>query len=195
MHNKLTTQILAGKYKGKKLDLPSLEVTRSSKARVKESYFNRIQFDMIDAIFVELFAGSGSVGLEALSRGAKKVYFFEKDKNSYKVLNSNINKLDSSRCEAKQGDTFVLIDLLITTLKIRNEKVYIFLDPPFSYRNEMDEIYTNTLEIIKKLPKEIVEMITIEHMSELALPDNIGIYKKEKVKKFGKTTLTYFKEL
>jgi low affinity Fe/Cu permease len=59
----------------------------------------------------------------------------------------------------------------------------------------MDEIYTNTLEIIKKLPKEIVEMITIEHMSELALPDNIGIYKKEKVKKFGKTTLTYFKEV
>lgn len=72
--------------KGKILELPSLDVTRSSKARLKESLFNVLQFDIIDKIFIESFAGSGSIGLEAISRGAKRAYFIEKDRNSYQIL-------------------------------------------------------------------------------------------------------------
>ena len=85
-----TTKIIAGKYKGKILELPSLDVTRSSKARLKESLFNVLQFDIIDKIFIESFAGSGSIGLEAISRGAKRAYFIEKDRNSYQILLKNL---------------------------------------------------------------------------------------------------------
>jgi 16S rRNA (guanine(966)-N(2))-methyltransferase RsmD len=92
--NILTTQIIAGKYKGKKVELPSLDVTRSSKARVKESFFNVLQFDIIDKVFVEAFAGSGSIGLEAVSRDVKKSYFIELDKSSYNTLVKNCKSID-----------------------------------------------------------------------------------------------------
>lgn len=85
-NNKLTKKIIAGKYKGKVLELPSKTTTRSSKAIVLESFFNTLQFDVIECNFVEVFSGSGSIGLEALSRGAKKIYFMEKDRDALSVL-------------------------------------------------------------------------------------------------------------
>jgi 16S rRNA (guanine966-N2)-methyltransferase len=183
---------LAGEFKGKRLKLPSLDVTRSSKSRLKESYFNRIQFDIIDHVFVELFAGSGSVGLEALSRGAKQVYFFEKDKNSFNILKQNIQITNPSKCVAQQGNSFELAPKLFQTLEKTHQKAYFFLDPPFSYRDGMEKIYDLTLDLIKQIPPSIVEMITIEHMSDLKLPHVIGEFTLEKQKKFGKTTLSYY---
>ena len=72
---KLFTTIQAGKYKGKKLLLPSLERTRSTKSVLKGSFFDTFQYEIIDQHFVEVFGGSGSMGLEALSRGAKHASF------------------------------------------------------------------------------------------------------------------------
>ena len=90
--NAFTKRIVAGKFKGKTLRLPSKTTTRSSKGVVLESFFNTIQFEIIDACFVELFSGSGSVGLEALSRGAKKIFFMEIDREAQKVLRGNIDR-------------------------------------------------------------------------------------------------------
>ena len=91
----LTKKIVAGKYKGKTIKLPPLSTTRSSKGIVLESFFNTIQFEIIDEIFVEVFSGSGSIGLEALSRGAKQVYFMEKNKEALKILKENIDDIDN----------------------------------------------------------------------------------------------------
>ena len=104
---KPTTKIIAGAYKGKVLDLPSLDVTRSSKAALKESVFNVLQFDIIDKIFIEAFAGSGSIGLEAISRGAKRAYFIELNKNSYSILVNNCKKIDIEKCQTVQENAFV----------------------------------------------------------------------------------------
>ncbi|MGD9719118.1 MAG: RsmD family RNA methyltransferase, partial [Sulfurimonadaceae bacterium] len=93
-NNTMTKKIVAGKFKGKTLKLPSKETTRSSKGIVLESFFNTIQFAIIDATFVEVFSGSGSIGLEALSRGAHKIVFMEKDKEALKVLKENISQTD-----------------------------------------------------------------------------------------------------
>ena len=93
---KPTTKIIAGAYKGKVLSLPSLDVTRSSKAVLKESVFNVLQFDIIDKIFIEAFAGSGSIGLEAISRGAKRAYFIELDKKSYSILVKNCKSINNN---------------------------------------------------------------------------------------------------
>ena len=82
MKSKVISKIVGGKYKNRVLELPSLEVTRSSKSILKESFFNVLQFDIIDTLFIEAFGGSGGIGLEALSRGAKHSYFCEINKNS-----------------------------------------------------------------------------------------------------------------
>jgi len=188
----LSKKIVAGKYKGKTLLLPSKSITRSSKAIVLESFFNTLQFDIVDANFVELFSGSGSVGLEALSRGAKKIYFMEKDASALKTLQQNIAQTDPNACEVIAGDSFTNINSVVSKLKKLNEDAYFYIDPPFSIREGMEDIYKKTMQLIENLPALHVKMIIIEHMSGLDIPNKIGVYKVKKSKKFGKTTLTYF---
>ncbi|MFZ2969413.1 MAG: 16S rRNA (guanine(966)-N(2))-methyltransferase RsmD [Sulfuricurvum sp.] len=188
----LTKKIIAGKFKGKSLKLPSKETTRSSKMIVVESFFNTLQFDVIDAVFVELFSGSGSIGLEALSRGAKKVIFMEKDKDAIRVLRSNIAQTDPSRCEVVEGNSFITIAEVKKRLERLGEGAFIYIDPPFSIREGMESIYDQTLAMIATLSLDTVHLITIEHMSELELPESIGVFNRIKTKKFGKTTLSYY---
>ncbi len=190
MKNSLYTTICSGKYRGKKLLLPSLNSTRSTKSIVKESFFNTIQFEIVNSIFVEVFAGSGSVGLEALSRGAKKIYFIEKDTDAYKILLQNIKSIDDEKCIAVLADSFTEFPKL---LKKINKKAYFYFDPPFSIRDGMDEIYLKTYNLIENIPIEICELVSIEHISDIVPPQNIADYKKIKSKKFGKTTISYYK--
>ncbi|MDQ1244850.1 MAG: rRNA (guanine966-N2)-methyltransferase [Campylobacterota bacterium] len=187
----ITKKIVAGKFKNKTIKLPSKATTRTSKAIVLESFFNTIQFEIIDANFVELFSGSGSIGLEALSRGAKKVIFMEKDHEALKVLRENIAQTDPSACEVYGGDTFANIASVIKSLQRRGEDAYFYIDPPFSIREGMEEIYDKTISLIASLPKECVKLIIIEHMSGLEIPKIVGPYTIKKSKKFGNTSLTY----
>lgn len=190
--SKYQSSIIAGKYKGKKINLPSLETTRSSKSIVKESFFNTIQYDVIECNFVEVFAGSGSVGLEALSRGAGHAYFMEKDKTAFKTLSQNIKSLGAENATAIYGDSFVTIEQVIKELSRAKEKAYFYVDPPFSFREGMEEIYNKTFEMLASIPLEMVEMITIEHMTGLELPEQIGSLRLKKSKKFGKTSLSHY---
>ena len=193
--SKLQTSIIKGKYKGMKLDLPSLETTRSSKSIVKESYFNTIQFDIVDANIVEVFSGSGSVGLEALSRGAGHAYFMEKDKDAFDVLRKNIRHLGADNSTAIRGNSFETIEQVIKILSRKSQKAFFYIDPPFSFREGMEEIYNNMLHLIKSLPLETVELLSIEHMTGLELPANIGALYLKKTKKFGKTSLSHYSPL
>ena len=192
MAKPITKKIVAGKFKGKALQLPSMVTTRSSKSIVLESFYNTLQFDIIDANFVELFSGSGSIGLEALSRGAKQIFFMERDRNALKVLETNIAQTDPSSCEIIRGDTFSNINMVVKRLKSMNEEAYFYIDPPFSIREGHEDIYNKMIALIEYLPSELVTMIIVEHMTGLDLPENLGSFMQLKSKKFGKTSLTYY---
>ena len=191
----LTKKIVSGRFKGKTLRLPSLETTRSSKGIVLESFFNTLQFEIVDAVFVELFSGSGSIGLEALSRGAKRVLFMEMDRAAQKVLRENISQTDPSACEVYGGDSFELIGRVVERLEALDESAYFYIDPPFSIREGKEAIYDKTMKLIASLPPERVRLIIIEHMTGLELPERLGTFEKGKSKKFGKTSLTYYAPL
>ncbi|MBN2768581.1 MAG: 16S rRNA (guanine(966)-N(2))-methyltransferase RsmD [Campylobacterales bacterium] len=186
------TKIIAGIYKGIMLDIPNIDTTRASKAILKESIFNTLQFKIIDKLFFEVFGGSGSVGLEALSRGASKVFFIEKNPQTYKILQSNIDKLNPLQCNAYLGDSFKLFERVYSELKSLNKKSYIYLDPPFSIREGMDDIYDKTMELIESIEPDVCDMIMVEHMSSLKIPKSIGEYKLLRSKKFGRTTISYY---
>lgn len=188
----IVKKIISGKFKGKTLKLPSKETTRSSKSIVLESFFNTLQFEVIDSNFVEVFSGSGSIGLEALSRGAKQLYFMEKDKEAIKVLKENIAQTSPSQCEIFSGDSFSNINSVILQLKRKKENAYFYIDPPFSIREGMEDVYDKMITMISSLPNDIVKLIIIEHMSTLELPKQIGEYEMKKTKKFGSTSLSYF---
>jgi 16S rRNA (guanine966-N2)-methyltransferase len=189
MKSNLTTSIIAGKYKGIKLDLPSLESTRSTKSIIKESLFNTLQFDVVGENFIEVFGGSGSIGLEALSRGAKHAYFIELDKKAYGILKSNCKKvsfLDTSCYNANSFET------LQKVLKELTTPAYIYIDPPFSIREGMQDVYQKTINLIENIPSSLAILIVVEHMSTWEMPESIGAYSIQKVKKFGKSTLSYY---
>ena len=192
MKNKqITKKIISGKFKGKTLKLPSMVTTRSSKSIVLESFYNTIQFDIVDANFVEVFSGSGSIGLEALSRGASQVYFMERDREAIKVLKENIAQTSPSQCEIYSGDSFTNINAVVKALKKRKEDAYFYIDPPFSIREGMENIYDKMMALISSLPQECVKLIIIEHMTGLEIPETLGLFAKKKTKKFGNTSLTY----
>jgi len=187
------TKIIGGEFKGKFIEIPNIQTTRSSKNILKESLFNTLQFEIIGKNFVEVFSGSGSIGLEALSRGAGQCYFIEYNKIAYRVLQDNIKLLNPSRCHHFYGDSFEKFDMILEVLKNSNEKTYFYFDPPFSTRDGMDDIYDKTLELIKKIDISMCEMVIVEHMTQLDMPKEIGELEQVKYKKFGRSTMTYYR--
>jgi len=190
--NKPTTKIIAGKYKGKVLELPSLDITRSSKAVLKESVFNVLQFDIIDKIFIESFAGSGSIGLEAISRGAKRAYFIELDKNSYSILLKNCKLVDIQKCQTIQGNAFVQTPLILDFIKNSKDEVILYVDPPFIYRETMEDIYEKSFRMIADIEVSNIFKVIIEHLSSIKTPQVLGKFSLEKTRKFGKSSISYY---
>lgn len=186
--------IIAGKYKNKKLELPSLITTRATKAIVRGSVFDSLQFHVQDSLFVEMFGGSGSMGLEALSRGAKFAYFVEQDNECCAVLKRNLKSIDETSGKIFCGDSFALAKEVIAECKIKEVPVFFYLDPPFFIREGQEDIYDKTIALIKHLDIPNCTTIIIEHISKIDFDETIGAFRKTKSKKFGSTTLTYFEK-
>ena len=188
-----TTTITAGDFKGQKLEIPDIFTTRSSKGILKDSLFNTLQFEIMNKNFVEVFAGSGSIGLEALSRGASNAYFMEYNKTAYHFLQKNVQNIRPNASHLFYGDSFEKFNIVYNLVKQTKKKTYFYFDPPFSTRNGMDDIYDKTLLLIESIEKEVCEMIIVEHMSNLDMPQTIGLMVQTKRKKFGRSTLTYYR--
>lgn len=186
-----TLRVIGGIYKGRNLQMAPLEITRSSKAILKESLFNTLSADIVGANFVEFFAGSGSIGIEALSRGAKFALFFEQNKKSFVVLESNLAKIcqNSTSYKLVFGDTFKEYFVALKTLEAPS---IAYIDPPFEMRENMQDIYVKCFKMIENLDSNIFNLVVLEHHSTLIIPDKIGSFAYIKTKKFGKSSLSYF---
>jgi len=132
-------RIIAGDFKGKKIIFPLDKNTRPLRDMVKEAIFNLIEnsnkFDirLNESCILDLFSGSGSFGLECLSRGAKEVFFFENYSKTLKILKKNISDLKlSQKCEVFEKNCF---DFFKGENKISKKFDVIFIDPPYKEKN------------------------------------------------------------
>lgn len=124
-------RIISGKYKGKKLRGFNIEGTRPTMDRIKESLFGMIQTHIPNSVVLDLFAGSGSLGLEAISNGAKKCYLIDKNIEAIKIIKENSQNIDE--------DLKIMNIDYKKFLKNTEEKFdIIFLDPPYK-ENQMDK--------------------------------------------------------
>lgn len=188
--NKIFIQINSGKLKGRKLLIPPKSTTRSTKSLVKGSFFDTFRFEFANKIFIEMFAGSGVMAAEALSNGAKKCYAFEKDSYAFSILKSNFKNIDENLV-AINKNCFKGINLLLEDI---NDEFIIYFDPPFDIRDGYDDIYKKVCETIKNLSNYNAFLVAIEHNSDVKFDETIGKFKLFKSKKFGKTSMTYFKK-
>ncbi|GAI79178.1 unnamed protein product, partial [marine sediment metagenome] len=120
-------RIIAGKNKGNILKSPKDLSVRPTSQKVREALFDILRTDIEEALFLDLFAGTGAVGIEALSRGAKKVIFIEKELKCIKIIKENLEKTENS-----QNALVYKIDFLagLRLLCKKNYLLdYIFLDP------------------------------------------------------------------
>jgi 16S rRNA (guanine966-N2)-methyltransferase len=118
-------RVIAGKYKGRRIDCPKGDAVRPTTDKVKEAMFGAIQFDLQGAVVLDAFAGSGALGIEALSRGAEHVDFIEKNPEPLAVLKKNIETIAGNKdCDIYRGDVLKLIG----TLK---QYDIVLLDPPY----------------------------------------------------------------
>jgi 16S rRNA (guanine966-N2)-methyltransferase len=123
----LRVRIIAGEAKGRKLKTVKGMSTRPTSDRVKEAMFNILGPRIIGAKVLDVFAGTGNLGLEALSRGAQKVVFIEKSLGAYRIVQENIALSGFRNCELIKGDAIKTMQKLAG----REKFDLIFLDPPY----------------------------------------------------------------
>ncbi|MDR0739204.1 MAG: 16S rRNA (guanine(966)-N(2))-methyltransferase RsmD [Oscillospiraceae bacterium] len=177
-------RIIAGNKKRKKLLAPDFDVSRPTKDRIKEAVFSIIQFDLKDAVFLDLFAGSGQMGIEALSRGAKKAFFVDENRSAIKIIEKNLRS-----CGFKNSDfAYVFCNSAENFLKNICIKFDIaFIDPP--YKNKFEE--KNLLELDKKMnPKSIIICETDSHEK---LPSSFANFYFKKNYIYSKTRIIVYK--
>ncbi|MCF6764850.1 16S rRNA (guanine(966)-N(2))-methyltransferase RsmD [Thiotrichales bacterium 19S3-7] len=120
-------RIIGGKWRSRKLSFPSnIQQLRPTSDRIRETVFNWLSHDIIDSDCLDVFAGSGALGIEALSRGASSCTFIEKAKLAYIQLKKNLTMLDAENSTCLSGDALKLLS------KLDHRYDLIFLDPPFS---------------------------------------------------------------
>ncbi len=180
-------RVVAGKAKGREIIAPEGFDTRPITAKIKEALFSSWQPYIPEGHFLDLFAGSGSMGIEALSRGAEKVVFVEKADKAIDVIKQNLKT-----CKFTEGFKVYKDDVFrrVDRLKEQGEKFdIIYLDPPFT----VDEIFIPVLECLADGELLVDDgLLCIRTLTEKEMPDTCGKLEKIKLKTYGISTIHYY---
>lgn len=175
-------RIIKGKFAGKKIAAPKTHKTRPTLSIVREAVFNILQFSLEDALFLDVFAGSGSMGFEALSRGAKHCTFIDKSPVSCKILEENAKSLKLEKHVSIQKK-----DVLKAVEDLEDSFDFIYIDPPYTDPH-LDETVKKLLNSFFKknlLKKEGI--LFIEYPKKRLFP-KMHSY-NQKIRTYGNTQL------
>lgn len=168
-------KITSGEFKYRNIEVP--KGIRPTTEKVREAIFSMIRDWIPDAVVLDLFAGSGALGLEALSRGAEKCYFNEVNRMNYKVLLENIKN-----CKAEKRVLISNKDYASCLTGVSDKLDIVIMDPPY----EQVDYYENAMNLLQEY--ELLEegsIVIAEHLYENPLLDEYGELKKIKEKKYG----------
>ncbi len=174
-------RVIAGSAKGRKLQTLEGVDVRPTTDKVKEAIFSAIQFDLYEASVLDLFAGSGQMGIEAISRGANQAVFVDMSARSLNIVRSNLSSADmqdKAMCYQADGKDFLKTD--------RNRYHIAFLDPPYG-KGLIEEVLPTLADRIVSGGK-----VVCEHEKELVLPDAVGSLSVKKRYRYGKINVTIY---
>jgi len=181
-------RIISGEFRGRKLKTPKGNRVRPTSDRAKETLFNLLGDRVEGAAFLDLFAGSGSVGLEAASRGAAEVVLVEKDSAVFALVRENL-----ALCRSSERVTALLMDGAGSLDLFREQGRsfdMIFLDPP--YRDPA------AYGLIQRIDREGLlapgGMLVAEHDRRRLLPEQEGSLARVRQKRIGDTVFSFYRE-
>ncbi len=177
-------RIIAGKFRGRKLLSPKGNDVRPTTDKVREAVFDILyQFKDTGYIAFDVFSGSGSMGLEAISRGATKVYFSDSSRESLALTKENI-----SLCGAGEFSVLLLGDYLRNIARVKDKVDVFFLDPPYA-----NGYILPALEAIDKAGNAADDGIVVcEHSYRDELPEKISGFTRVKSRKYGSIALSFY---
>jgi 16S rRNA (guanine(966)-N(2))-methyltransferase RsmD len=171
-------RVIAGEFRSRRLQsLPGL-ATRPTPDRLRETLFNILAPRIEGATFLDAYAGTGAVGIEAISRGARRVYFLEKAKAAVETIRANLRALG-----AEDRATVVVAPVLLAL--DRCEAEIAFLDPPYEHERE----YKAALEAFAARPPQLV---VAQHSVRLALEEQYGSLRRTRQVRQGDNALSFF---
>lgn len=181
-------RVIAGIAKGHKLQAPEGIDIRPTTDRIKETLFNILSPDLMDCRFLDLFSGTGSIGIEALSRGAKTTVFVDQSMDSKKIIDYNL--LHTKLYEKAKIYTENVLCAVKRLGEIKEKFDIIFMDPPYNKDYVYETLTTiNTSNIIDSKGYIVIEHETNEQWK---IPKEFNIF-KEKV--YKKTTMTFIEKI
>ena len=178
-------RVITGKARGVQLKTPDGMLTRPTTDRVKEALFSIINFEIPGAKVLDLFGGTGQLGIEALSRGAKSAVFVDAREEACKLIRENLK-----RTKLEQDAAVVRSDYLDYLGRCREQFNIIFLDPPYA-----EVFLENSLNRITEI--DILQsngIIVTEHPFGKELPWELAGYTRSRDYKYGKTLLTIYRK-
>jgi 16S rRNA (guanine(966)-N(2))-methyltransferase RsmD len=181
-------RVIAGKYRSRLLKAPGKLKLRPTSDRLRETLFNVLGPTVQDSLFIDLFAGTGAVGIEAISRGAKRTIFIESHTAAVQLIKQNLIALD-----AIAGNDLIEADAVKGLERLQRWNImadFIFHDPPY----DNDEAYTRTLEYLDAshliAPQGIV---IVEHWYSFELPEIFNRLERTRVLGQGDTVLSFYR--
>ena len=179
-------RILTGQFKGLSLKSPTKDL-RPTQDKVRKAIFDILGDYIVGANFLELFAGTGCVGIEALSCGAGFVLFVENEGSTIELLKDNLSRLKITNFDIKPGDAFLAVEQLA---RINKKFDIIFVDPPY-----YEELAKKALQTLSSydilLPSGIV---IIQHYKKDVIPETTGSLEIFKTKKYGDNVLSFYRK-
>ena len=179
-------RIITGKARGVKLKTLEGDATRPTSERCKEALFSMLQFDIEGRDVLDLYAGSGQLGLEALSRGANSVTMVDKSKQATKIIDENIIKT-----KLLDGASVICSDVSDFIRAVRNRKKYdiVFIDPPYALRCAAQSA-KNLYDAGLLKPTSIIVCESEEEDIFESCPEARDVFEVVKHKKFGVANIT-----
>lgn len=187
-------RIIAGKYRSRLLKSLKGDALRPTSDRLRETLFNILSADVAGSRFLDVFAGTGAVGIEALSRGAAEAIFIENHAPAAKLISRNLDSLGITR-----GATIFTADALAALEKLAARQTpatppvnFVFLDPPYAAQED----YSRTLEFLSSPSATFLApsaLIIFEHHHKFALPETRGQLTRTRVLKQGDAALSFYR--
>lgn len=174
-------RVIAGEFRRRLLQsLPGVE-TRPTPDRLREALFNVLQGRLAGVAFVDAYAGTGAVGIEALSRGAAPVVFIERSKAAVRVIQDNLAALKvTERARVIHGS--------VGTYLAAQKGEIVFLDPPYEHEAEYDKAFA----ALRKTPPALV---IAQHPSRRELPKAYGVLHRVRVLRQGDNSLSFYQPI